>query len=186
MFCKHCGKQIADDSTFCQYCGGRQNSNIEQIAEQQRVKVELDGQLKASLAPEMPKFTWLKEFYKSHAALVMTYGLWFFVNLLLLINGEDRKGFWPHTYKYRERVAEHTHYDYIPWTGQTVEGKSWDLGPEMTKWDWDIDRYGWSEFLVYVVLIPFIIFIAFRIFKFFKNSGNQTIKFNPSEGLRKE
>ena len=55
MFCKHCGKQIADDSTFCQYCGGRQNSNIEQIAEQQRVKVELDGQLKASLAPEMPK-----------------------------------------------------------------------------------------------------------------------------------
>lgn len=51
MFCKHCGKQIADDSTFCQYCGGRQNSNIEQIAEQQRVKVELDGQLKASLAP---------------------------------------------------------------------------------------------------------------------------------------
>lgn len=23
MFCKHCGKQIADDSTFCQYCGGK-------------------------------------------------------------------------------------------------------------------------------------------------------------------
>lgn len=21
MYCKHCGKQIADDSTFCQYCG---------------------------------------------------------------------------------------------------------------------------------------------------------------------
>ena len=24
MYCKHCGKVIADDSTFCQYCGGRQ------------------------------------------------------------------------------------------------------------------------------------------------------------------
>lgn len=23
MYCKHCGKQIADDSTFCQYCGGK-------------------------------------------------------------------------------------------------------------------------------------------------------------------
>lgn len=23
MYCKHCGKIIADDSTFCQYCGGR-------------------------------------------------------------------------------------------------------------------------------------------------------------------
>ena len=26
MFCKHCGKRIDDDSTFCQYCGGRQGS----------------------------------------------------------------------------------------------------------------------------------------------------------------
>ena len=26
MFCKHCGKQIADDSTFCQYCGGNQRT----------------------------------------------------------------------------------------------------------------------------------------------------------------
>lgn len=24
MYCKHCGKQIADDSKFCQYCGGKQ------------------------------------------------------------------------------------------------------------------------------------------------------------------
>ena len=23
MYCKHCGKQIADDSTFCQHCGGK-------------------------------------------------------------------------------------------------------------------------------------------------------------------
>ncbi len=23
MYCKHCGKQIADDSTFCQFCGGK-------------------------------------------------------------------------------------------------------------------------------------------------------------------
>lgn len=21
MYCKHCGKQIEDDSTFCKYCG---------------------------------------------------------------------------------------------------------------------------------------------------------------------
>ena len=24
MYCKHCGKQIADDSAFCQYCGDSQ------------------------------------------------------------------------------------------------------------------------------------------------------------------
>ncbi|MFW5573382.1 MAG: zinc-ribbon domain-containing protein [Prevotella sp.] len=27
MYCKHCGKQIADDSTFCQYCGGKVDYN---------------------------------------------------------------------------------------------------------------------------------------------------------------
>ncbi len=27
MYCKHCGKQISDDSTFCQYCGGVQTNN---------------------------------------------------------------------------------------------------------------------------------------------------------------
>lgn len=186
MFCKHCGKLIADDSTFCQYCGGRQEFIIQQPSESKNLKVELGGNLKASLAPELPKFTWLKDFYKNHIALVFTYGLWFLVNLLLLINGNDRKGFWPHTYKYRDRVAEHTHLEYIPWTGQTVEGKSWDLGPEVTKWDWDIDRYGWSEFLVYVVLIPFLIYIGFRIFKYFKNRSDRPTIFNPSEGLRRD
>ena len=26
MYCKHCGKEIADDSKFCQYCGEQVNS----------------------------------------------------------------------------------------------------------------------------------------------------------------
>lgn len=25
MYCKHCGKEIADDSKFCQHCGGKQD-----------------------------------------------------------------------------------------------------------------------------------------------------------------
>jgi len=28
MYCKHCGKQIADDSSFCQYCGGKVDAQI--------------------------------------------------------------------------------------------------------------------------------------------------------------
>ena len=27
MYCKHCGKEIADDSKFCQYCGKSLESN---------------------------------------------------------------------------------------------------------------------------------------------------------------
>lgn len=26
MYCKHCGKQIAEDSAYCQYCGGKQDT----------------------------------------------------------------------------------------------------------------------------------------------------------------
>ena len=26
MYCKHCGKEIDNDSTFCKHCGGNQNS----------------------------------------------------------------------------------------------------------------------------------------------------------------
>lgn len=33
MFCKHCGKEIADNSTFCQYCGGKQDTVTENVQE---------------------------------------------------------------------------------------------------------------------------------------------------------
>ena len=28
MYCKHCGKEIADDSKFCQHCGGKQEDGF--------------------------------------------------------------------------------------------------------------------------------------------------------------
>ena len=37
MYCKHCGKEIADDSKFCQYCGGSQtteNASPNDVSEQ--------------------------------------------------------------------------------------------------------------------------------------------------------
>ena len=186
MYCKHCGKQISDDSTFCQYCGGQQN-NIDPVS-RETLKVELGGEVKASLTPELPKLTGLKNFCEKNLTLILIYSVWLIINVLLLVNGGDRKGFWPHTYTHRERVAEHTHFEYIPWTEHTVETKSWDLGPEETKISWDVDTYGLSEFLIYVVLIPLLIYIGFQVFRYYKKQGSnpkKTIKFDPSEGLRK-
>lgn len=185
MFCKHCGQQIDNDSLFCRYCGSSQ-SNIETPNEPQKVKVEIEGEVKASLSPQLPKFTKVKNFVKNHVALSFIYGVWLIVNLLFLINGEGRNGFWPHTYTHRERVAEHTRLEYIPWTGQTVNAKYWDLGPEETKWDWDLDTYGWSEFLIYVVLIPLLLYGIFLIYQYFKKSNStNSNRFNPSDGLRR-
>ncbi len=47
MYCKHCGKQIADDSTFCQYCGGKvdalaQESKEDSVVEQTEKPAETD------------------------------------------------------------------------------------------------------------------------------------------------
>lgn len=42
MYCKHCGKQIADDSKYCQYCGGQQNEAITPFeAESIKLKEEI-------------------------------------------------------------------------------------------------------------------------------------------------
>lgn len=52
MYCKHCGKEIADDSKFCRYCGEAQDStnevqpekpvgSIESQSGSQSIKVEL-------------------------------------------------------------------------------------------------------------------------------------------------
>lgn len=38
MYCKHCGKEITDDASFCQYCGGVVTANT--TATTQRVAVE--------------------------------------------------------------------------------------------------------------------------------------------------
>ena len=43
MYCKHCGKQIADDSKFCQYCGGKQEettTNSKENSNQEKSKGE--------------------------------------------------------------------------------------------------------------------------------------------------
>ena len=29
MYCKHCGKEIVDDSKFCQHCGGKQEDSFD-------------------------------------------------------------------------------------------------------------------------------------------------------------
>ena len=178
MYCKHCGKQITDDSTFCQYCGGKQN-NIDSFT-RETLKVELGGEVKASLTPELPKLTGLKNFYRNNLALILTYGVWIIINVLLLVNGGDGEGFWPHIYSYYSYGAggaELTCFGYTLWTAQTVGAISWD-----------VDTYGLSEFLIYVVLIPLLIYIGFKVFRYYKEQESKPkkpIKFDHSEGLRK-
>ncbi len=185
MYCKHCGKQIADDSVYCQFCGSKQDIDDASKSDRQNVKVELEGELKTTFSPKFPELTGLQNFCKNNIAILLIYGIWFVLNFILLVSGDGRNGFWPHPYLHRETLAEHSYKQYLPWSDKFVDSKFWDLGPEEITLDWDIDRYGWSEFLTYVVLIPLIIIAIRYIYKYFKNKS-ETTKFDPSEGLRRD
>ena len=66
MYCKHCGKEIADDSAFCQYCG-------EQLQEQEKKK---------SSGPLWNRF---KSLSKGWQITIMIYAIWFLTGLCVLV-----------------------------------------------------------------------------------------------------
>ena len=74
MYCKHCGKQIADDSCFCKYCG-------KDVSEKVQPFTTLKGSIKE-------KFTSLP---LKHQICIITYTVWLLGWICVLIgNSGDR------------------------------------------------------------------------------------------------
>ncbi len=87
MYCKHCGKEIADDSKFCQHCGGKQNilSDSTNNAESDTKKESTKGKV-----IEIP--TIKTNFSDKTKWLLFSYGIWFVFNLYWLFAG-DKSGY---------------------------------------------------------------------------------------------
>lgn len=66
MYCKHCGKEIAEDSAFCQYCGG-------QIQEQEQKK------------PNGSLLNGFKSLSKGWQICIMVYIIWFLSGMCILV-----------------------------------------------------------------------------------------------------
>ena len=62
MYCKHCGKKIADDSRFCQHCGGKQTEE------------------------SVSSSRW-NDFIARHKKLSYSYLIWLSINLIALLCG---------------------------------------------------------------------------------------------------
>lgn len=109
MYCKHCGKEIDDNSTFCKYCGKSQGANSNSITS---------------------KPVWV------------VYGMWFIVNLYLLMGVKN----------------DLTSSYFFPFTNGCYHGYY-----NVSKC-FDKKLYDFSEFAVYVFILPAIIYIIYRWF----------------------
>lgn len=130
MYCKHCGKQITDDSLYCQFCGGKQD--VEESTEKkddQNIKLSMssENKLSAMLTPQKKKY-------------MILYLIWAIINIVCWIFGQPKSskgwGFNPQDYFY-----PFTSYHFMDFD-------------DMFK----VEYYDSSEFFVYVLLIPLVIY----------------------------
>lgn len=81
MYCKHCGKQIADDSKFCQHCGGCQEDTT--TTSSTEVKSDSPKQEKVIEIPTIKA-----NFSDKTKWWIIGCGIWVVINLYWLLAGE--------------------------------------------------------------------------------------------------
>lgn len=103
MYCKHCGKEIDDNSTFCKHCGKSQGNTQKGI---------------------LSKPVWV------------VYLIWTLANLYLLMGTKE---------EYSAKL-------FYPFT----------IEKYYCNYNWVKYYYDFSEFIVYVFIIPAILFVVYR------------------------
>lgn len=73
MYCKKCGKLIADDSVYCKYCGTNQNEVTTSEAKPEPIKVDVNAKVDAKLVPSI-NTSWYKKFTDLQKKLLWGYG----------------------------------------------------------------------------------------------------------------
>lgn len=94
MYCKYCGKEIADDSKFCQHCGSKQDDATPKTNEPKKV-IEVPT-IKTNLSPKAKK--WLG-----------IYTIWATLNLIFVFIGKSN---YSSNYLYPFDRSELRYYDF--------------------------------------------------------------------------
>jgi len=94
MYCKKCGKQIDNDSKYCNYCGTKQSFKIEEKKE------DVDTNFKeTNKSPEIKnQVRKIEIFFGIPKSIIILYLIWFSIHLFfLLISDHNSYGerFWP-------------------------------------------------------------------------------------------
>ena len=112
MYCKHCGKEIDDNSTFCKHCGKSQGNTLKGLVN---------------------KPVWI------------IYFIWTLAHFYLLmgVKGDTAANF------------------FYPFTAHDTS--SYDDYHNYCS-NWDKNYYDFSEFMVYVFIIPAIMYVVYRLY----------------------
>lgn len=105
MYCKHCGKQIADDSRFCQHCGGNQDDTTTASS----TEVSSDSQGKEKVV-EIP--TIKANFSDTTKWWIVGCGIWLVINLYWLFAGNKSDSASEYFQPFSDKMdSEFSYYD---------------------------------------------------------------------------
>lgn len=140
MYCKNCGKEIPDDSKFCQHCGCSQSNNDNNISERDNDKSISDNSL--------PNHGNIIKFLSKNKKFIGIYAIWLIINFILYCYGEDYVGnfvdlpskdyFYPFTNVYHPFVSTHI---------------------------FDARFYDITELLFYCILLPLVLLYGIQFIK---------------------
>lgn len=106
MYCKHCGKQIADDSKFCQHCGGSQEDSTTLNQTQSTPEEKSDEKV-----VEIP--TIKANFSDSTKWWIICCGIWFVLNMYWLFAGDKSSSASEYFQPFSERMdSDRSYYDF--------------------------------------------------------------------------
>lgn len=151
MYCKHCGKVIADDSRFCPYCG------VNQITDRNTQKIVYEYK-RGKEGNSKENESSISLFFSKYKLWIVLYTIWVIINILFLLLGEERV--------YEKTVTETPSYSLI---GDSFKAKEvffpFTSSDFQTSYMFNVKYYDWTEFFVYCLLIPLIIYILYLLWK---------------------
>ena len=107
MYCKRCGKEIADDSKFCQHCGGKQEDSFASPTNNEVRSEEPKKQEKVIKIPTIK--TNLSDNQKKWIGLYVAWALLNFIFIFI-------KGYYPDPNRY-----------FFPFQASSSYNNTWDL-----------------------------------------------------------
>lgn len=161
MYCKHCGKEIVDDSKFCQHCGGKLDtiSSVPKIVSKPKNKEAIVTTKSDSMA---------MKFYAKNKIYIVLYYVWLIINILFLLQGEEK------VYEITKRVYPNDGFEIIDYTFKATEVfYPFTSTGFRSSYMFNVKYYDWTEFLVYCLLIPVIVY---ALVMFLKRSFGKSVE----------